>query len=222
MLGPLMNLIHVKDKLYIQDLQFIYNMKIFDNKLAQSCFSFACSDANSEIDNKIAYFRSEYNISVDHNTFSEGINLIKKSAQLSEELQLTIDHIWSLILVKSNNYSIEGFDLTEINDIISFLTTNLDIALLFFLSALWYVLYMYVFYLCVYIETYQVIYITYRYEFLCLYFTMNFIELYYILSLLRYMYMYMHILLLSSLLSLLFKLYVLVYHKIFICMNINK
>ena len=92
--------------------------------------------------------------------------------------------------------------------------------MIFFLSALWYVLYLYVFYLYVYIETYQVIYITYRSEFLCLYFTMNFIELYYILSLLRYM--YMHILLLSSLLLLLFKLYVLVYHKIFMCMNINK
>ena len=39
-------------------------------------------------------------------------------------VQPTIDHIWSLILVKSNNYSIEGFDLTEINDMISFLTTN--------------------------------------------------------------------------------------------------
>ena len=124
MLGPLMNSIHVKDKLYIRDLKFIYNMKIFDNKLAQCCFSFACSDANSIIGNKIAYFRSEYNISVKHNTFSEGVNLIKKSAQLCEELQLTIDHIWSLILVKSNNYSIEGFDLTEINDMISFLTTN--------------------------------------------------------------------------------------------------
>ena len=124
MLGPLMNSIHVKDKLYIRDLKFIYNMKISDNKLARSCFSFACSDANSIIGNKIAYFRSEYNISVEHNTFSEGVNLIKKSAQLCEELQLTIDHIWSLILVKSNNYSIEGFDLTEINDMISFLTTN--------------------------------------------------------------------------------------------------
>ena len=64
MLGPLMNSIHVKDKLYIRDLKFIYNMKISDNKLAQSCFSFACSDANSIIGNKIAYFRSEYNISV--------------------------------------------------------------------------------------------------------------------------------------------------------------
>ena len=123
MLGPLMNSIHVKDKLYIRDLKFIYNIKISDNKLAQSCFSFACSDANSIIGNKFAY-SSEYNISVEHNTFSEGVNLIKKSAQLCEELQLTIDHIWSLILVKSNNYSIKGFDLTEINDMISFLTTN--------------------------------------------------------------------------------------------------
>ena len=70
MLGPLMNSIHVKDKLYIRDLKFIYNMKISGNKLAQCCFSFACSDANSIIGNKIAYFRSEYNISIEHNTFS--------------------------------------------------------------------------------------------------------------------------------------------------------
>ena len=61
-----MNSIHVKDKLYIRDLKFIHNMKIFDNILAQSCFSFACSDANSIIGSKIAYFRSEYNISVEY------------------------------------------------------------------------------------------------------------------------------------------------------------
>ena len=53
MLGPRMNSIHVKDKLYIQDLKFIYNMKISDNKLAQSCFRFACSDANSIIGKKL-------------------------------------------------------------------------------------------------------------------------------------------------------------------------
>ena len=60
--GPLMNSIHVKDKLYIRDLKFTYNMKISDNKLAQSRFSFACSDANSIIGNKIAHFRSEYRL----------------------------------------------------------------------------------------------------------------------------------------------------------------
>ena len=54
MLGLLMDSIYVKDKLYIRDLKFIYNMKISDNKLAQSCFSFACSDASSIIGNKIA------------------------------------------------------------------------------------------------------------------------------------------------------------------------
>ena len=52
---------------------------------------------------------------------------------------------------------------------------------------------------------------------------MNFIELYYILSLLLYMYMYsIYYYYHASLLSLLLKLYVLVYHKTFMCMNINK
>ena len=32
MIGPRMNSIHVKDKLCIRDLKFIYNMKISDNK----------------------------------------------------------------------------------------------------------------------------------------------------------------------------------------------
>ena len=112
----------------------------------KSCFSLACSDANSIIGNKIAYFRNEYNISVEHNTFGEGVSLIKKSAQLCEELQLTIDHIWSLILVKSNNYSIEDFDLTEINDMISFLTTNWDIS---FMLVFFYLL-CGMFYICMY------------------------------------------------------------------------
>ena len=75
--------------------KFVYIKKISDNKLAQSCSSFACSDANSIIGNKIAYFRNEYNIFAGHNTFSEEVSLIKKTTQLCEELQLTIiDHIW--------------------------------------------------------------------------------------------------------------------------------
>ena len=64
MLGPLMDTIH-KSKFYIRDLKFAYNIKISENKLAQSCLSVACSDANSIIGNKIAYFRSQFNISVD-------------------------------------------------------------------------------------------------------------------------------------------------------------
>ena len=41
MLGPLMDTIHIKSKFHIRDLKFVYNMKISENKLAQSCFRVA-------------------------------------------------------------------------------------------------------------------------------------------------------------------------------------
>ena len=87
-------------------------MKISENKLAQACFSDACSDANSIIGNKIAYFKNQFNISVEHHNLRERVSIIKSSTQVCEEMQLIIDHMLSPILVRSNkpNYLIEGFD----------------------------------------------------------------------------------------------------------------
>ena len=119
-----MDWILIKSKFHIRDLKSVYNMKISENKLTQACFSVACSDGNSIIGNKTAYFRNQFNISVEHDILVEGASIIKSSTQVCEEMQLIIDHILSLILTRSNNYLIEGFDLTEINDMISHLTTN--------------------------------------------------------------------------------------------------
>ena len=98
MVSPLMDPIHIRD------LKSVYNMKISQNKLTQACFSVSCSDANSIIGNKIAYFRNRFNISVEHDNLREGVSIIKSSTQVCEEMQLIIDHILSLILVRSNNY----------------------------------------------------------------------------------------------------------------------
>ena len=35
-----------------------------------------------------------------------------------------IDSVWSLILVKSNQYTVEGFDFAEINDLLCILVTS--------------------------------------------------------------------------------------------------
>ena len=43
---------------------------------------------------------------------------------LSGEVQSLIDSVWSLILVKSNQYTVEGFDLAKINDMLFFLVTS--------------------------------------------------------------------------------------------------
>ena len=99
-------------------------MKISENKLAQACFSVAGSDANSIISNKIVYFRSQFNNSVEHDNLREVISTMKSSTQVCDEMQLIIDHILSLTSVRSNSYLIEGFDHTEINDMIPHLTTN--------------------------------------------------------------------------------------------------
>ena len=73
MLGLFINSIHIKSKFHIRDLKFVYNMKISENKLTQACFSVACSDGNSIIGNKIAYFRIRFNSSVEHDNLVEGV-----------------------------------------------------------------------------------------------------------------------------------------------------
>ena len=59
------------------------------------------------------------------------------SSQVCEEMQLIIDHILSLMSVRSNNYLIEGFDLTEINDDLTsynHLRYNVRVFALFYVS----------------------------------------------------------------------------------------
>ena len=73
---------NVKSKFHIRDLKFVYNMKISEIMLAQSCFSVAFSDANSIIGNKIAYFRIQFNIFVEHGNLREVVSIIKSSINL--------------------------------------------------------------------------------------------------------------------------------------------
>ena len=49
---------------------------------------------------------------------------IKQTHVLSGEEQSLIDSEWSLILVKSNQYTVEGFDFAEINYMLCFLVTS--------------------------------------------------------------------------------------------------
>ena len=46
---------------------------------------------------------------------------IKLSTVISDEEQLIVNNIWSLILVKSNQ---QGFDVSEIGDILTYLATS--------------------------------------------------------------------------------------------------
>ena len=55
---------------------------------------------------------------------NKAIKQIEQVYVMSGEEKYLIDSVWSLILVKSNQYTVEGFDFAEINDMLCFLVTS--------------------------------------------------------------------------------------------------
>ena len=90
----------------------------------RSCFSIISNNANYIIGNKLAYFRDRFEININRCTLNDNIKKIKLSTVISDEEQLIINNIWSLILVKSNQYYVQGFDISEIGDKQFFLATS--------------------------------------------------------------------------------------------------
>ena len=74
--------------------------------------------------NKIAYVREKFRIQHDFSNLNKAITQIEQASVLSGEEQCLIANVWSLILVKSNQYTVEGFDFAEINYMLWFLVTS--------------------------------------------------------------------------------------------------
>ena len=95
-----------------------------DNVLVRSCFSIISNNANSILGNKLAYFRDRVAININRCMLNANIKKINLSTVISDEEQYIINNICSLILVKSNQYYVQGFDVSEIGDILPFLATS--------------------------------------------------------------------------------------------------
>ena len=90
----------------------------------RACFSIISNNANFILGNKLAYFRDRFAININQCILNDNIKKIKLSTVISDEEQLIINNIWSLILVKSNQYYVQGFDVNEIGNILTFLATS--------------------------------------------------------------------------------------------------
>ena len=64
-------------------------------------------NANSILDNKIAHFREKYRIQHDF-SYLICIKQLEQVYVMSGEGKSLIGRVWSLILVKSNQYTVEG------------------------------------------------------------------------------------------------------------------
>ena len=112
LLGALLDSVHMTYKLYIRHFKCIYCMKNNDNDLVSSCIEYVSNNANSICENKIGYFRENYSIQYDFPNLNTTNKQIEQASVLSGEEQSLIDRVWSLILVKSNQYTVEGFDFS--------------------------------------------------------------------------------------------------------------
>ena len=85
--------------------------------MVRSCFSLTSSNANYILGNTLAYFRDRFAININQCILNDNIKKIKLTTVISNDEQLIINNIWSFLLVKSNQYSVQGFDVSEIGDI---------------------------------------------------------------------------------------------------------
>ena len=73
----------------------------------RACFSIISNNANYILGNKLAYFGHRFTININRCMLNDDIKKIKLSTVISDEEQLIINNIWSLILVKSNQYYVQ-------------------------------------------------------------------------------------------------------------------
>ena len=117
--GPLMGQYHIKYQLYMKDIKLLYNMNMFvKNTIVQECLHNAMYNANTVIGYKLTFFRENVNI----NLFENDINYCLRQvhpATLDMEDQSLVNCLHTLIMAKSNEVTVDGFEMEELNCIIN-------------------------------------------------------------------------------------------------------
>lgn len=124
LLGPLLDQSHIKFQLYVRDIKLLYKMYYcVNNKIVKQCLNNAIHNSNTVIGYKLAYFREEFDVELficDINTCLKYV----RPASLSVEQQALVDCLHVLTLTKSNELTVPGFQMDELNDIIDFISTS--------------------------------------------------------------------------------------------------
>ena len=119
LLGPLMGQYHIKYQLYMKDIKLLYNMNMFvNNTIEQECLHNAMYNANTVIGYKLAFFRENFNI----NLFENDINYCLRQvhpATLDMEDQSLVDCLHTQIMAKSDEVTVDGFEMEELDFIIN-------------------------------------------------------------------------------------------------------
>ena len=109
----------MKHQLYMKEIKLLYNMSMFvKNTIVQECLHNAIYNANTVIGCKLAFFRENVYI----NLFENDINYCLRQvhpATLDMEDRSLVDCLHTLIMAKSNQVTVDGFEMEELDFIIN-------------------------------------------------------------------------------------------------------
>ena len=119
LLGPLMGQYHIKYQLYMKDIKLLYNMNMFvNNTIVHECLHNAMYNANTVIGYKITFFRENFNINLFENDINYCLRYVHP-ATLDMEDQSLVDCLHTLIMAKSDEVTVDGFEMEELDFIIN-------------------------------------------------------------------------------------------------------
>ena len=124
LLGPLLNQQNIHEQLYVRSVRFLYTMYHSSNSIVRTVFNNALYNSNSCIGYKIAYFRNIYAIDITKHDPSFVFSRVKATGTFNNIAHsAAIDNLLTLLLVRSDISYIEGFDGSDIDDLIELVAT---------------------------------------------------------------------------------------------------
>ena len=119
-LGPFLRQNHIRHQLQVRSIRFLYNMYYSNNTIVRSCFNHAIVNVNSCIGAKLAFLRT-LGVNIFKHKLCGAIKHVPQS-KITVEQQADIENLRNLMFVRSEQSFIEGFDNTDIDCMIQYIT----------------------------------------------------------------------------------------------------
>ena len=103
-----------------KEYKILYNMYYSNNTIVRSCFNHAIVNVNSCIGAKLAFLRT-LGVGIFKHKLCDAIKHVPQS-QITVEQQADIENLRNLMFVRSEQSFIEGFDNTDIDCMIQYIT----------------------------------------------------------------------------------------------------
>ena len=120
-LGSLLGQNHIRQQLHVWSIRFLYNIYHSKNTIVRSCFNHAILDANSCIGAKLA-FSLTLGVDIFKHKLCDAIKQVPQNIITVEQEADNYRELRNVMFVRSEQSFIEGFDNTEIDCMIQYIT----------------------------------------------------------------------------------------------------